>query len=264
MADVDVRVTGVSAEEWLSYMSQPFQPGMMLQAASGSIMAPAKADAIGNYAQKAAAAASPGTAPGSVFEGMQTIANLARVRASYNPLDPEGTGNKAHFLQFTQYIADAPMLTLLKADTIEVNERSRNSDMLIKAFVGAFVGLATEDVNEIQGRVKSLAQAALSYSNRQERYSNFAQNLLQTNSSGAVEFHLYSSQFQISQTERKGTITFASSYHVLRAVYQLSPNGWSQVREIFNQQQKTSTQSWLDNMNTKPKPGGGARALCLI
>lgn len=261
----DVRVTGVSAEEWLRYMSQPFQPGMLLQAASGSIMAPAKADAVGNYAQQAAAAATPGTAPISVFDGMQTIANLSRVRASYNPLDPEGTGNKAHFLQFSQNIADAPMLTLLKADTMEVTERSQNSDALIKAFVGAFVGLATQDVDEIQNNVKSLAHAALSYANRQERYSQFAQNLLRTDRGGAVEFHLYSSQFQISQTERKGTITFASSYTVLRAVYQLSPNGWNQVREIFNQQQKTSTQSWLDNMNTKPKAGGGAaRALCLI
>ena len=253
----------IKPEEWLEFMTQPYVPGLTLQAVSGPIMNPSNADAVGDYAEKAAASATSGSAPESIFEGMQTVANLARTRAGYNPLDPEGTGNKAHFLQFTQNIADAPFLDLIKADRVQVTQKSKDSSKLIKSFVDAFVGIATENVAQIQISVKNLANAALSYAEEIQEFSNFAQNLLQLKSSGNVEFHLYSSQFQIQTSERKGTITFQSSYEVLRAVYQLSPASWANVKPLLQQQKKTDTISWLNEMRTKSKGSGGAIASCL-
>jgi hypothetical protein len=257
------RVTGVSAEEWLNHVTQKFTPGMLVQTATNQVMAPANAIGVGNYDVMAAAAETSGSNPGSIFEGMQTIADLSRTRAHYNPLDPNGTGNQQHFLQFTQLIADAPMLSLIKADTTSVVNNSQNADSLIDSFVSAFVGIATENVGEITKAVANLAKAAVSYSDKIESYSNFAQNLLQVDSSGNVEFHLYSSVFNIHTTEKKGTITFHSDYNVLRAVYQLSPASWSSVKDLFNQQKKTDTKNWLDNMTTPDKGAGGARALCI-
>lgn len=252
----------IKPEEWLEFMTQPYVPGLTLQAVSGPIMNPSNAAAVGDYAERAAASATSGSAPGSIFEGMQTAADLARTRSGYNPLDPEGTGNKAHFLQFTQNIADAPFLSLIKADRVYVNQQSQDSSKLIESFVDAFVGIATENAAQIQTSVQNLAKAAISYSNKTQRYCNFAQNLLQLNSSGNVEFHLYSSQFSIQTSEKKGTITFQSSYEVLRAVYQLSPASWANVKPLFEQQEQTDTEDWLAQMRTPPNEGG-AIASCL-
>ena len=226
-------------------------------------MAPANAAAVGDYQKMANAAATSGLHPGSIFEGMQTVADLSRTRAHYNPLDPTGTGNKAHFLDFSQNIAEAPFLSLLNASTKSVEQKSENADTLIDSFVSAFEGIASENVAQITSAVKNLAKAALSYSDKVQKYSNFAQNLLQTNSSGDVEFHLYSSQLSIHQNESKGTITFESSYEVLVAVYQLSSASWADVKDAFAKQKKTSTESWMNSMKTPVNAEGGARALCL-
>jgi hypothetical protein len=230
---------------------------------TGQTMAPANASGVGDYADKAKAAATIGPAPGSIFEGMQTIADLSRTRAHYNPLDPEKTGNKQHFLAFSQNIADAPMLSLLRADTVSIEEKSQDASKLINGFVSLFDGLSKEDVAGVTAAVTKLADAALSYSDKIEKYSQFAQNLLQTDSSGNVKFHLYSSTFQIHTTESKGVITFQSSYELLRAVYQLSPSSWQDVKDIFSQQKKADAAAWFDSMTTKPKAGSGIRALCL-
>ena len=252
------------AQEWLEFMNQPFIPGMLVQSFNApQIMNPANTAAVGNYAAQAASAASPGTAPVSVFEGMQTIANLSRVRAGYNPLDVEGTGNKAHFLQFTQNIADAPFITLLTADTLAVKQESHNSDILVDTFVDGFVGLAEGDIIKVRNSVKTLAAAALSYAGQEEKGSNFAQNLLQVNSAGDVQFSLYSSEFSIKSEQNKGTVTFQSSYFLVRAVYQLSVASWKQIKDLFAEQQKTDTQSWLNQMSTKKKVAEAAKTPCL-
>lgn len=253
----------IKPEEWLEFMTQPYVPGLTLQAVSGPIMNPSNAAAVGDYAEIAAASATSGSAPGSIFEGMQTAANLARTRAGYNPIDPEGTGNKAHFLQFAQNIADAPFLALIKADTVHVNQKSQDSSKLIQSFVDAFVGIATENAAQIQTAVQNLANAAISYSKETQSFSNVAQNLLQLNSSGNVEFHLYSSKFLIQTSKRKGTITFQSSYEVLRAVYQLSPASWAHLKPLLQWQERTDTEDWLDQMTTPPNGSGGAIASCL-
>lgn len=260
------RITGVSANEWLQHVNKinPVMAQALMKSATGPIQNPANAAAVGDYAAKAAAAASNSSNPGSIFEGMQTIADLSRTHAHYNPLDPTGTGNKEHFTNFTQNIADAPMLSLLHASTKNVDQKSQNSDALIDSFVSAFEGIAQENVAAITSAVANLAKAALSYSDKVQKYSNFAQNLLQTNSSGNVEFHLYSSQFEIHQTKSKGTVTFQANYEVLCAVYQLSAASWNQVKAEFNKQKKTDTNSWMNSMKTPVNAAGGsARALCL-
>ena len=251
-------------KEWLEYINQPFIPGMLVQSFKApGIMAPTNASGVGDYVAKAAAAATPGTAPGSIFEGMQTVANLCRVKANYNPLDVEGNGNFAHFLQFTQNIADVPFLSLLNSSSQEIEQKSKNSDILINSFVDGFVGLAEEDKDAVTNSVKTLAKAALSYAGQVETGSNFAQNLLQTNSSGDVQFSLFNSIFTIKSENNKGTITFESSYKLYRAVYQLSAASWAEIKPVFDQQQKTDTSEWLKNMTTKPKGLGAATTPCL-
>ncbi|PHI18675.1 hypothetical protein CEQ90_16565 [Lewinellaceae bacterium SD302] len=236
---------------------------MAVTSPNDNIMSPANAAGVGNYVQMAQQNSSSGSAPKSVFEGMQTIANLSRVKAGYNPLDPEGKGSKANFLQFSQYLADLPALSLLNSSTKEVHQQEQNADKIIDSFVAAFEGIAQENVAAITSAVSNLAKAALSYSKKEQKYSNFAQNLLQVNSTGDVQFHLYSSVFQISQTESKGTITYKSDYSVLVAVYELAASEWGQISGIFNKQEKTSINDWLNNMKTPVKGAGGARALCL-
>lgn len=251
-------------KEWLEYVNQPFIPGMIVQSFDAAkITNPANAAAVGDYKAKADSAASPGSAPVSVFEGMQTTANLSRVRAEYNPLNVEVNGNKAHFLQFTQNIADAPFLTLLSSDTIEIKQKSRESNELINSFVDGFVGLAEGDKNQVLNSVKNLASAALSYAGQEEKLSNFAQNLLQVDLAGDVQFSLYSSEFSIKSENHKGTISFEASYLLVRAVYQLSVASWEQIKDAFSQQQKTDTQSWLDQMSTKSKSVEAAKTPCL-
>ncbi|MGI3027022.1 hypothetical protein ACRTC8_20185, partial [Vibrio cholerae] len=45
---------------------------------------PSRAAAVGDYKAQAAKASTPGTAPQSVFDGMQTAVNMCRTKAGYN------------------------------------------------------------------------------------------------------------------------------------------------------------------------------------
>ncbi|MFT5675865.1 MAG: hypothetical protein ACI808_001797 [Paraglaciecola sp.] len=235
----------------------------MLQVNADSIQNPSRAEAVGDYKAKANAAATPGTAPISVFDGMQTAVNLCRTKSQFNPLDPENFGNKAHFLLFTQFISSMPFVTLQWAETTDIKQQSRNSDALINSFVGGFKGMVDEDKNEIINSVKSLVSAALSYSNQTEKQSNFSQNLLQVDGEGNVQFNLYSSTFEISSSSHKGNITFHSEYSLAQVSYTLSPATWAQVKSSFAEQLKVTVDDWLNNMKTPVMPGSSVRAICL-
>ncbi len=254
------RVTGVSTEDWAKNVKRspalPDVPQLDIQNPTSSYATEA-------YVVKAKEMESAGTVPESIFEGIQTVADIARVRTQFNPLDPEGTGNKEHFIKFTQYIDSAPFLALLNADTMMVETSSHNSSELVNSFVDAFTGIDAKDKDQIVGAVTNLANAALSYSNRIEKYSNFAQNILDVDGDGNVLFHLYSSQFQIKAEERKGTITFDTTYSVIRSVYQLSVGEWRRIRGNFADQTKTSTQEWLSRFTTPCKPNTTIDTPCL-
>ncbi|EME3968812.1 hypothetical protein VYH29_000867 [Vibrio fluvialis] len=224
---------------------------------------PSRAAAVGDYKAQAAKASTPGTAPQSVFDGMQTAVNMCRTKAGYNPLDPEGNGDKAHFIQFTQYISSMPFVTLDWATTTQIKQQSRNADVLINSFVDGFWGIEKGDKDQIVTSVQGLVSAALSYANQTEKLSNFAQNLLQVDSSGNVQFSLYSSTFQISATEKKGIITFHSEYELSQAMYSLSPANWETVKEAFAQQYKVTVDDWINDMTTPAKAGSTVKALCL-
>ncbi len=254
------RVTGVSKEDWVKNIKRsPELPD--IPQLDG--LNPANSYATDAYRTQATAMESSGTPPQSIFEGIQTVADLARVRSKFNPLDPEGTGNKAHFLKFSQRIANAPFLALITGDTITVQTSSHNSNELVDSFVKGFTGIGEKDKDQIIGAVTDLANAALSYSDRIEKYSNFAQNILDVDGDGNVLFHLYSSQFQIEASERKGSITFNTQYNVVRGVYQLSVAKWEEIKDLFAFKTKVSTQEWLSNFKTPCKPGATAKTPCL-
>lgn len=258
------RITGFSAEEWVKHMNQPYTASESLNAGpTTGIQAPANAFGVGDYDLEAKKHATSSSNPQSVFEGMQTIANLARVRAGYNPLDPEGYGDLPHFLQFTKNISDAPFLALLTADTKKVVQKSRDSNAIIDSFVQDFVGIAEQNQKEIENAVSSLAKAATSRAGAVQKYSNFAQNLLQVNAHGDIEFSVYNSLFEIKTKKGKGTITYHMQYDLSRAVYQLSQEAWDSVKDQFDQILKTTTDEWLGSMTTEVKPGPVADLSCL-
>lgn len=234
-----------------------------LQTTADAIQNPSRAEAVGDYQAKANAASTPGTAPISVFDGMQTAVNLCRTKSQFNPLDPENYGNKEHFLLFTQYISSMPFVTLQWAQTTDIKQQSHNADVLIDSFVGGFKGIADKDKDAIINSVKSLVSAALSYSDQTEKESNFAQNLLQVDGEGNVLFNLYSSTFEIKSSSHKGNITFQSEYTLAQASYTLSPSSWELVKESFAKQLKVTVDDWLNDMKTPVKPGSTIRAICL-
>lgn len=242
---------------WLENITNPSLTNLpVLSSENQQIMSPARAAGAGDYVKKAKAAQTQGKAPVSVFEGMQSIANLCRSKAGYDPLDVrkdgKGKGNKEYFLRFTGNLAKVPFLTVLNADSKQIEQKSKDSSTLINGFVNAFTGLAKEDQAQVQDSVTQLANAALSYAGQEESESNFAQNLLQVNSSGDVQFSLHYSQFSISAQKSKGSIKFQSSYELAEAVYELSKDQWERIKPSFEQQEKTAVEDWLKNMSTQP------------
>ncbi|MBC3454457.1 MULTISPECIES: hypothetical protein [Pseudomonas] len=231
---------------------------------------PAAGAATDSYANDANKNVSPGKAPVSIYEGLQTAIDIARRRSEYNPLDqptdqrPKAKGDREHFIAFTQQIAEIPFLSLLAAQVTQIQQKSHDANALIDSFVKGFIGLAAKDVEQIKKSLSSLVNAALSYSEQTERQSNFNQNILQTGIAGSVNFMLYASEFTIKATSKKGTITFQSSYTLSQAVYQLSVESWENVRDVFAKQQKTDTQQWLGDTTTPVKPGSSLRAICLV
>eukprot|EP01001_Neometanema_parovale_P004382 NODE_1615_length_1662_cov_3.222222_g1536_i0.p1 GENE.NODE_1615_length_1662_cov_3.222222_g1536_i0~~NODE_1615_length_1662_cov_3.222222_g1536_i0.p1 ORF type:complete len:275 (-),score=-22.70 NODE_1615_length_1662_cov_3.222222_g1536_i0:34-858(-) len=253
-----------SAENILLPQTIFMRPGALAMLESDSLIEnPANSEAVGDYRAQAEKASTPGTAPQSVFDGMQTAVNMCRTKAQYNPLDPEGKGNRARFIEFTQNISSMPFVTLEWATTTQIKQKSRNADVLINSFVDGFWGITQGDKEQIVKSVRNLASAALSYADQTERLSNFAQNLLQVDSSGNVEFCLYSSTFQISVSEHKGIITFHSEYELSQAMYSLSPSNWDSVKELFAKEYKVTVEDWIKNMTTPVKEGSTIRALCL-
>lgn len=256
----------ITSAELIPVAKNVFMAGSRLnfeQTSADAIQNPSRAEAVGDYQAKAKAAATPGTAPISVFDGMQTAVNLCRTKSQFNPLDPDNFGNKAHFLLFTQYITSIPFITLQWTQTTEIKQKSHNADVLIDSFVDGFNGIADKDKNAIVNSVQGLVKAALSYSDQTQRESNFAQNILQVDGEGNVEFNLYSSTFEISSSEHKGNITFQSEYALAQACYTLSPSSWEQVKASFAEQLKVSVDDWLNNMKTPVMPGSTIRAICL-
>ncbi|MGL4603695.1 MAG: hypothetical protein ACRCU9_06075 [Iodobacter sp.] len=234
-----------------------------LQANADSIQNPFRAEAVGDYLDKANAAATPGTAPISVFDGMQTAVNLCRTKAQFNPLDPKKFGNLEHFLLFSQYISSMPFVTLQWAQTTNIKQQSHDANVLIDTFVSGFKGILEKDKSQIILSVQNLVKAALSYSNQTQEDSNFSQNLLQVDGEGNVQFNLYCSTFKISSSSSKGNITFHSEYSLAQASYTLSPSTWKQVQGAFAEQLKVTTTDWLALMKTPVMPGSTIKAICL-
>ncbi|AVF38011.1 hypothetical protein [Rahnella sikkimica] len=255
------------ATAWLRGLKKnSSQNVFLLNSSDSSIMNPSGAVAtqeyISSYNEALASSPVDANAPQSIFDGIQTIINMCRASSNYNPLDPEGNGNKANYIAFTQAIASVPFMTLANSKTQNIIQKSHSADDLIDSFVSAFDGLAEGDISEIKKSVSSLVKAALSYANETETESNFAQSILQT-SDDLVTISLYSSNFTISSTNDKGVISYQSQYTLNGAQYTLSETDWDASRYAFANQEKISLENWLGSMNTKEKSGSTVKALCL-
>ncbi|MEI9609718.1 hypothetical protein [Raoultella ornithinolytica] len=255
-------------QTWFNYITSPVNHDHIFLFNSQDIlvMNPAIAAATQDYidgnihASKLVNATS--SAPQTMFDGLQTIVNLCRVQSGYNALDPDGTGNKVYFTRFTQNVANVPCLSLLSAETKNIKQQSHNADELINSFVDAFDGLTQSDQSKIKSSVTSLAKAALSYANQDQKSSNFTQNILQTGDDQVI-FTLYASTFEISSTQSKGVISFKSEYSLQQALYSLSRASWERVKDLFAEQEKTTMEQWLNDMKTPAKSGSTVKALCL-
>lgn len=201
--------------------------------------------------------------PTTMYDGMQTTINLCRVNAGFDPLDPKGKGDAAHFIKFTNNVASVPFITLNKASTSEVKQQSHDSSALIASFVGAFEGMLAGDAQMLTKSLKGLTNAALSYAGQEERQSNFSQTMLQTGGGDAVLFFLYASVFTIQVTQSKGTITYKTQYELRQASYSLSQTAWLQVKDVFAKQTNIDTKKWLESMQTPQDQQSEVTVECL-
>ncbi|MCL1126491.1 hypothetical protein [Shewanella surugensis] len=223
---------------------------------------PANAFPTATYKEAADMASTPGTAPISVFDGLQTSVNMCRTKAEFDPLDPNGNGDLKHFLGFTNLVSQVPFLTLEWSESKEIKQKSHNANELIDSFVDGFRGILSSDKESIIQSVQNLVKAALSYSEQTEKQSNFSQNILK-DGDGKVNFFLYTSTFEISQSSSKGMITFHAEYTLNQAGYSLETSTWERIKEQFANLEKTTVDDWLNNMTTEPREGSTVRALCL-
>lgn len=230
---------------------------------STTAMAPFQAHPNKNYKDAEKKAQTPKPNPESIYEGLQTTINLCRVKSKYDPLAPNTSESNKQFQEFTRLIAGVPFITLEWAQTTNIEQKSTSADDLINSFVDGFRGILQGDKQAVKTSVKSLVKAALSYSEKKQEYSGFSQNVFTLGNDGKVYFNLYSSTFEIYQSESKGTITFHSVYSLRQASYSLSPATWSEVKESFEKQKKESIDDWLNSMNTNEKKGSKIKAICL-
>ncbi|WP_155632983.1 hypothetical protein [Burkholderia stagnalis] len=252
--------------EWLKATSLPYEnltKGLNVfgDLRAGTAQNPTFASPTIDYARNAKEQESPGTFPVSIYEGLQTAVNIARTRSGFNPLNPTGSGDEAHFIAFTDEIARIPFFALNSSFRREVHQRSQNADELINSFLDGFVGLAAGDVVKIRDALKSLVSAALSYASAQQVQSNFTQNILE-DGNGRVLFTLYASEFTIEARSGKGTIKFESHYLLRQAQYSLSSASWENVRELFRDREKEDTEDWLNRMRTQNNPNSQIRIPC--
>lgn len=251
-------------KEWLEFIQQPLSPGMLdssLQTHKET-MAPARALAVGHYQNQARKAQTKGTEPKSIYEGLQTIVNLCRVKAEYDPIDVENKGNYQHFLAFTNYLAHAPFLTLIQAKHTKVDQKSKNTDELIDSFVETFIGLTKENYAQVKESVTKLVSNIASYAQKKDKQANFFQNLLMVNNSGDLLVTLHYTLLEIKEDDGKFTITYESNYKLYQAQYQLSASMWDTIQPHFSTLEKTTTDKWIDFMKTPPKKDSKVKTPC--
>nr|ASU92577.1 PIP-47Fa [Pseudomonas chlororaphis] len=250
-----------------SFSESLLTPGSRADIAN-PFFAPAGSLATARYLQAANNNASSGSAPTSLQDGLQTCVNMARTRSGWNPNDPptaanpHTTGDYEHFISFTKEISRIPFLTLESASSSLVMQQSHNADDLINSFANGFHGLETADIEETKRGLKELVKAALSECEKTNRESFFNQHTLQQKDDTAI-YLIYSSTFSIVATDQKGTINFQSSYLLTQSKYTLSNATWDRIKDLFYDQQKTDTNTWLNGMKTLPRAGSTARATCL-
>ena len=218
---------------------------------------------VSAYVNRARNMTTLGSAPITIYDGLQTIVNMCRVKSQYDPLDPHGKGSYAYFLLFAGLLASVPCLNIQWAEISIVTQKSQNADILIDSFVKKFQGISTKEQSNLKISVKKLVTAALSYAGAQQKSANFIQNLLDVDVRGNVYFNIYSSFFTISQTSNKSGITFQSEYFLHQISYCLTSSNWEQVRELYADQQKQTIDDWVNNMTTKPKTGSKMKTPCL-
>ncbi|KAA1181313.1 hypothetical protein [Photorhabdus heterorhabditis] len=228
------------------------------------IQSPANGAATGNYARLNQDSSSSLKYPLSITEGLQTVINMARSVSGYNPLDPQGQGNKNNFLSFTSELSGVPFLSLLSTSVQNVIQKSHNADVLINSFLENFLGLSYQEKEQMKIPLRQLAIAALSYAGKRQTQSNFVQSVLATSPKGGVSVFLYWSEFTISASpDDKGIIEFKSSYLLPQAEYNLRYESWINVRPAFEKAQKVSLEDWMNSMTTRRKQGSNVRALCI-
>lgn len=258
------RITGVSVKEWLEYVQSPHDPQAIGRTLGGDTMAPCASFATAAYKEGASKTKSSSN-PESVRDGMQTIVNLARVKSEYDASDPTDKGSLKYFRLFTGIINQFPIITVEGSRTSYVTQESQDASKIIESFTDLFQGITNEDKAGIIASVTSLADAALSYSEKMQKVSQFSQILLDYDkNSKSVDLILYSSFFEIKATESKGIINYHSVYSVNEVKYKLKKSMWDKNKHFFEAATNTLLEDLLGDLITPPNPDStAAKALCL-
>nr|WP_314266747.1 hypothetical protein [uncultured Moellerella sp.] len=256
-------INNINSNNNLVHTSNIFFNNLPTSKAHSDILGPFNVHPVSDYAKTARNMNTFGSAPISIYDGLQTIVNMCRIKSQYNPLDPNGKGSYAYFLLFAGLLASVPCLNIQWAEVSIVTQKSQNADILIDSFVRKFNGISAKDQYELKISVKKLVTASLSYAGAQQKNANFIQNLLDVDARGNVYFNIYSSFFTISQTSNKSGITFQSEYFLTQISYCLTASNWEKVRTLYADQQKQTIDEWINNMTTQGKAGSKAKAPCL-
>jgi hypothetical protein len=219
------------------------------------------------YLASAKSVSSNNSAPISVHDGIQTVINMCRSKSEYDPLDQKGKGSGEYFTKFTNLISGVPFLTLEWSEVTTIEQKSHNADSLIDSFLNGFRGVENQDKEEIRKSLKELVKAALSYSKTKQTKSIFSQNIFSEQNKNTelekVSCAIYSSIFEISQTEHKGNITFYAKYSLIQASYSLNTSTWNRIKNSFAEKEKESVDAWIHGTTTPENVSSGVKALCL-
>ncbi|MFW1985064.1 hypothetical protein ACG94M_17355 [Acinetobacter guillouiae] len=146
-----------------------------------SEFAPFKPCATEEYLKGAREFSTSGSAPISVYDGLQTTLNICRAKSGYNPLDQEQEndpagkdrkGSAKYFIAFTNLIAGVPFLTLDWAESTYIDQKSHNADEIINSFLKGFKGIQEKDQQKIRDSIVDLVKAALSYAKKNTKKIN--------------------------------------------------------------------------------------------
>jgi hypothetical protein len=187
--------------------------------------------------------------------GCAMVMSLAIEASGYNPSDPTAAGNFGGFMSYVTQLLECPVFSVQLRD--EINPvMSSDWGSVINQIASLYVGIAPDDMNQIEVSLSSLAQAASSTPGANETETLFVQNAL--NAGDSIVVYMYWSYVQMVTNVESGgknspdTVTNNASLTLYRNILTFDTAAWPGYAAIIMPKTSASLQSWL-NDNTTPQ-----------